>query len=457
VDKTNPVPADTPNRKALERFAVPGPNRLMFARIEDFKPVASQDENPQEYDAWIEVAIHANKFETKELEQAAASNLVPLDLVKEVRKSFRLELIRFDGKMSCVRWLEAPPILREAGITELYEIRLVPLDESPLTPVSVVFTQLPESLAEVRTKKSGEWLDRDGWVSAAGYYFKTMTVPGEQANALVGVPILLGKSVTLLAGPPVPPGNNPVAIDKTTRVFRFIKDKARIAPRPSPTDRQSPWEEAAAYDRVLLHASRFTTDELETHARKDLKFADLFLDESHSSYKLDLVAVEGRLISLRRFEPSAEVKAAGIHYLYEGWLIPKDEQSGNPVVIVFLEPLEGVEASGRVNVWVSFAGYSFKKMLYESAEKDPKNPNKNLNKYAPLLIGRQPIIRPDPSGPTSLTWSGFMLAAIIGGIVLIGCGGALAWWYRSGDRQARQEMDAVRSHNPFDTNTNPPA
>src|SRR5262245_65286610 len=65
VDKTNPVPADTLNRKALERFAVPGPNRLMFARIEDFKPVASQDENPQEYDAWIEVAIHANKFETR--------------------------------------------------------------------------------------------------------------------------------------------------------------------------------------------------------------------------------------------------------------------------------------------------------------------------------------------------------------------------------------------------------
>jgi len=34
--------------------------------------------------------------------------------------------------------------------------------------------------------------------------------------------------------------------------------------------------------------------------------------------------------------------------------------------------------------------------------------------------------------------------------------GALTWYFRSGDRRTKEEMDAVRSRNPFDAN-NPPA
>jgi hypothetical protein len=104
---------------------------------------------------------------------------------------------------------------------------------------------------------------------------------------------------------------------------------------------------------------------------------------------------------------------------------------------------------------VSFAGFSFKLMKYESAERDEKNPGKYVEKLAPLLIGKSPIPRRDPDGPTSLTWNRFVLGAIFGGLVLIAGAGVLTWWYRSGDRQARQEMDAVRSRNPFDPTDGP--
>ena len=64
----------------------------------------------------------------------------------------------------------------------------MPLDESPLMPVSIVFHQLPEALAAVKDKPilkdatASEWVEAKGYVSAAGYYFKTMSVPGDRAN-----------------------------------------------------------------------------------------------------------------------------------------------------------------------------------------------------------------------------------------------------------------------------------
>ena len=222
TDKRNPVPADSPRRQAYEKLKI-DKDRAMYAAIEDFKPVASQDKNPREYDAWIEFVLHASQQKTSELEDYAARNLIPLDLNKEM-KLHRTELVRFDGKLSCVRRLVPPPLLQVAGIAELYEARFVPLDESPLTPVSIVFIDLPESLAEVKKKKPEEWLDADGWITASGYFFKSMSVPGERGNAVVSLPLLIGKGITPLTGPPALDGN-PMALDKSLRVFDSIKDE----------------------------------------------------------------------------------------------------------------------------------------------------------------------------------------------------------------------------------------
>lgn len=479
IDNKNPVLADNPGRKSPADFAVSGLDRLMFAKIEDGKPVASEAENPHEYAAWCEVVGHAKKFDAADLERYAARDLTVIELVrvkggldrddptKPRGSPYRCDLIRFDGQLMYVRRLEAPKFFQnnpEFGVKELYEARLVPVDESPHLPVSIVFLDLPAALAAVKEKpipagsSASEWLDlKDAkqYVSAAGYYFKTMNVPGERASAVVGVPVLIGKSLTPLSGPPAPAGSDPTAIDTGLKLFEFIKDETEVI-RTAPNEVQ--WPEVAAYNRVLIHANRFSAEQLEEHALNDVKFADLFL-EGRTAFKLKLVKFEGRLISLRQTRANDDLRAAGVEQVFEGWLVPANEPRGNPVRIDFTEPLAGVEPTGRVNKWVSFAGYFFKKVRYESAEPDPKNPARNVHKYAPLLIGKCPIPRRDPDEPTAVTWSAFVLWAILGGALLIASAGVLTWYYRGGDRKAKQQMDAVRNRNPFDaTNTTgPPA
>jgi hypothetical protein len=446
LDSESPLPADSPRKKS-PRFAI-NTDRLMFSKIEDFKPVASPKENNDEYLAWVEVVMHAKRFTAADLEAAATRDLTPVDLIKPIRSAFRCELIRFDGKLVCARRLPAPAFFRdnpESGVKEMYEVRLVPLNESPLTPVSVAFLELPEALAKVRDAKPGEWVDADGWFSAAGFFFKTMSVPDDDAKQVL-VPVLIGKSVTPLPGPPVPPGSDPTALDPNARVYKFIRDET-FTIRNAPTDQT--WPELAAYNRVILHAHRFSAEQLEQHARADTTFADLF-EDVRRDFRLKNVKFEGRLISLRRSDPSKDLKLAGVDHVFEGWLVWKDEPRGNPMCVVFTEPLEGVEPVGRVNKWVTFAGFSFKKIRYTSGEPDPKDKNKTLDKYAPLLVGKRPILRTDPTTvPDTLSWDSFVWWVVGGIVVLVGGAGLLTWWYRGGDRVARKQIDNVRGKNPF--------
>jgi len=310
--------------------------------------------------------------------------------------------------------------------------------------VSFAFTELPAELAEVKKKAVGEWWDVDRWASAAGWFFKVkQDGPGAEA-----IPLLVGRSVTLHKSLPAQPGatpDNPAGLDKKLRVFQKIKDDAFIAKA------EDNWEEVSAWNRVLLHARRFTPEELEKHA-VELKFADLFTD-GRRDYKLDLVKFEGRLVMLSKMKPGDRLLAAGVETAYEGWLVPKDEPRGNPVCVVFTDPPEGVEPAGRVNKWVSFAGYSFKLLRYKSGERDKEDPSKNVTKRAPLLLGRAVIGRSDPDAPASLSWGAFANTVTLSVLGLLAAVGGLTWWYRRGDRRARQEVAAHRGRNPFGTTT----
>jgi hypothetical protein len=445
LDPNPAVPADAPKRKSHETFRLDTSGRI-FTRVEDFKPVARETENSDEYQAWNAVVVHAKRFPAAELEAYAAADLTPADLLNSLRGALRYELIRFDGKLVCVRRLPVTQYLKDnpqIGIGELYEARFVPLDESPQTPVSLVFTDLPDALRDVAHKPFGEWVDRTDWVTAAGFFFKTMNVPGEHGNAVVGVPVLVGRGVTLRAGPPEPVPGDPTALDPNVRVYKSVRDDVPLARS------DTPWQEVAAYNRVVVHASRFTPEQLEAHALADVKFADLYL-EARRDYRWKNVKLEGRLVRVRRMEVDDKLKAAGVEHLFEGWLIPPDEPRGNPVCVVYTEPLAGVEPGDHLNVWASFAGFSFKRMRYESAEPDPKHPGRYLAKQAPLLIGRGPIRRAaaEPALPVE-SWGVFVNAVIVCGALLVAAGGLLAWYYRRGDRKAKAEIAAVRTRNPF--------
>jgi hypothetical protein len=438
---------------------------LAAEAVDAAKKDANQYVNSDEYQAWTDVVLHARQFPNPVLEEYAARDLTRDDLTMVVNgipryTQNRLELIRFEGKLTRVRRLEASQGLKLHGTAEYYEALLVPVDE-PMPAewvktlawsVSVVFTELPEALAAVKQKPFGEWVEVDSWAAAAGFFFKVkQDAPGADA-----IPVLVGKSVTLLKGEPPVPGKNPAAIDPNLRVFRLIGNDETLARG------EDNWEEVSAWNRVLLHARRFPKEDLEKYA-SEISFSTLFRDghreinvrgktsfdyKGKRDYKLDLVKFEGRLIMLVKIKATDKLRAAGVETAYEGWIVPKDESHGYPICVVFTDPPEGVEPDGRVNQWVSFAGYSFKLLQYKSQERDAKDPNRSVTKRAPLLLGRGFTPLPDPGG-RPVSWGDFVAVAVAVVVVLLGFAVVVAWWFRRGDRMAKREIEAHRRKNPF--------
>ncbi|MDB5311596.1 MAG: hypothetical protein JWO38_5798 [Gemmataceae bacterium] len=470
VDERPPLPPEQPKLPPVRaKYRVPDQDRAMFlgykdpktgtvtGGIEDEKPLASEKQNQDEYNAWTEVVRHARQFTAAELAEHGVRDLTPDDLTfPSVRKYSRLELVRFDGQLMKARRVRATKALEAIGLEEVYEGWLLPPDEPPGNALCVVFTDWPADLPAppeiLPGHMGGESVTIDKWVAFGGYFFKLMLYPGPGADpndprgaGWSKAALLAGRSVTLLPGPP--PAATSIALDKNLRVFKLIRDN-------TPSGRtQSTWEELAAWNRVVLHARKFTPEDLETAANHDLKFADLY-EPHRTDYKLDLVSFQGRLIRLKKGEPTQRLTEAGVSAWYEGWLVPDGEPRGNPVCIVFTDLPPGLVPKPLMNVPVSFAGYSFKLLQYESGEQKKDDPSKHVWKGAPLLIGRSVIIRgtEDADGPS--TWASWFVPAIVGGLLLlIGTALTMSWWFRQGDRRARDEIDATRGKNPFAENS----
>jgi hypothetical protein len=101
-----------------------------------------------------------------------------------------------------------------------------------------------------------------------------------------------------------------------------------------------------------------------------------------------------------------------------------------------------------VNKWVSFAGYSFKLMRYESGERDKDD--HNVTKRTPLILGRAIIPQLDPDRPSTITWSAFVQVTLVVIFGLVAIAGGLTWWFRHGDKRSKEEIIAQRSKNPFE-------
>ncbi len=463
IDDRAPLPPSEPGRPpAAAKYRIPNPDRAIFTGtkdrfgiphggIEDDKPLASEKQNSNEYNAWTEVVLHARQFTAAELEQHAARDLTPDDLTFPIRKYFRLDLVGFEGKLTKLRRVRATRALEAVGVKEVFEGWLVPVDESPLNPVCIVFTELPGDFIKLpeleKGKDAGEPVEVDRWVRFAGYFFKLMLYPGpdaDPANSLGAgwkkAPLLVGKSVTPLPGPPAAAtGIRFSEEEKNLRIFKLIRDDAPRARE------ENLWEEVAAWDRVILHAHKFSPTELEQAARNDLGFADLFTD-GRLDYKLDLVKFKGEIRLVRETESTRRIVEAGIPKLYEAWLAPNDQP--NPICVILSELPPGHDPKSLKGQYVSVAGYSFKRMHYESGERRKDSPDRYVWKAAPLLIGHSVVLleRHD----VTAGWSEWFFPGIAAGIVfLVGAALILTWWYRSGDRMAREEIAAVRHQNPF--------
>src|SRR5437764_8920926 len=127
---------------------------------------------------------------------------------------------------------------------------------------------------------------------------------------------------------------------------------------------------------------------------------------------------------LRRMEPTDEMREAGVD-AYEGWLIPVGGHSVNPICVVFTELPAGLAVPAKasdVNRFVSFAGYSFKRLKYESGEEE--KPGQYKVRAAPMLIGHTVVPRPDPEGYEPLSWRTFVYGALgrVAGVLAVAFG-----------------------------------
>jgi hypothetical protein len=457
-DDTPPLPPQAGDAKwrskAAEAVRVPNPDRAIFkgrrdpksgfvsGGIEDDRPLASEKQNADEAAAWAEVVVHAAGFAAADLEKNAATDLTTDDLTHPVRRYFRLELVRFDGTLTRLRRVAPTASVRERnGPEALYEGWLVPVDTSPANAVRVVFTALPDGFpappAPAAGAAAGDWLDVNRWVTFAGFFFKLATDPDGSHRA----PVLVGKSVTPLPGPPAEAAE--VKLPTRYRVFRLVRDDAPISRDPAH------WEEGAAWGRAVLHARRFDPAALEAAALKGVTFADLF-QTGREDYQFKLVALKGRLIRVKRMEPPKRLAEAGVADLYEAWVVPETEPRGNPVCVVLTELPEGVEPAPLMNRQVTVAGYFFKLFHYESAEPKKDDPTRHEWKKAPLLIGHGLSLVPEPEGGPTI-WIRWFIPVIVGGIVTMALTAfLLSRWFRAGDRRARAEFENARlNQNPF--------
>lgn len=459
-DKIDDKPPIPPERRTLDaaKFRIDtekaiftgqkDKNGVIRGGIEDNRPLASEKQNADEYQAFTEVMLHAAQFSGADLAEVGRRDLTPDDLTYTARFQFRLDLIRFEGRLVKARRLRPTKALEDTGFKQIFEAWLVPEDESPGYPLALLFSQWPEGVPSPPDIPDGEpagaSLKIDKAVAFGGYSFKLMTYPGPTADpktptgaGWLKAPLLVGRSFQ-----PLDELTPKVPLDRNLRIFSMIRDKT------GRTESLEHWEELSAWNRILMHARRFTTEQLEAAAVRTVSFGDLF-QESRKDYRLDLVLLEGRLVRLKKGKSPEKLVEAGLESWYEAWIIPDRVAGGHPVCFVLSEPPAGMEPRETMDVPVRAAGYSFKLWRYESGEPDAASPNKNVQKYAPLLIGRSVTVKTSTVNVDEWWTQGFVPAVVAGVILIGGMALTLAWWYRRGDRAAKAEIEASRHKNPF--------
>jgi hypothetical protein len=210
--------------------------------------------------------------------------------------------------------------------------------------------------------------------------------------------------------------------------------------------------EHQAYCLTLIYAHRIPLDVLARQSLKEVPFANLVRDHIRRSYRNELIHVEGKLVRIRPLiKPPQMVKGdIKVKEIYEGWLFPKDDPNFSPITIVFTELPPELKIGDNLNYWVTFDGYYFKLMEYESQLK--RASGSNIRKLAPLLLGHSPQIAP---APESTSWLSFPetfvpIVILVIGVILMTTFG-LTMWFRRGDRQVRSQITHIQSStNPFE-------
>ncbi len=198
VDKKSiPTPLEKNSPKDSVKDRIPlGIDYLPFFRlVEDDATIRNENDNPDEFRAYNYTILHAHSFTVDQLHQYADNNLSFADLVKPSRKLFQFQLVEFSGRLVRIQPISKIPrsVQEEAPeIKTIYEGWLYPANDRNNSPISIVFTDLPEGMEPGR--------ELTYQVHFPGYYFKLMRYESSEKdekgkNIWRVAPLLIGRSV----------------------------------------------------------------------------------------------------------------------------------------------------------------------------------------------------------------------------------------------------------------------
>lgn len=240
-----------------------------------------------------------------------------------------------------------------------------------------------------------------------------------------------------------------LAFDKDRLYVKNIKDLRPLSLEGG--DDREPYED------VLLHAHKFTTNELTAASRRDVSYYDMMDDKGRrDELRFELVHLEGRLKRLKKITSLARLKSAGMTDLYEAWIYPKGGRGHDPVCVILSEPPAGLEPADDYTpgVPVSTSGYFFKVIEYPSNQPNPNDPNRTMFRRAPLLLGRGLTTGKDGEGLNASITDLATVSLVFGGVVIAALVGLTVWLRRTDAGSRRAYVNRLR--NPY-TPPPPPA
>jgi hypothetical protein len=137
--------------------------------------------------------------------------------------------------------------------------------------------------------------------------------------------------------------------------------------------------------------------------------------------------------------PSDIARRFDIDHYYEMEVFTDDSQN-YPLVFCVRELPAGFPTGGSIHIPIRVAGFFFKDWLYHTRGSGQGDAAGGRGQYAPLLIGRAPLVLAIEHGgkDTSQLVFGVLFVAALGGIW------AVAAWFARGDRRFRESVLAER-------------
>lgn len=200
--------------------------------------------------------------------------------------------------------------------------------------------------------------------------------------------------------------------------------------------------EVEAYWQTILAAASTGPEAFARANQPQLTRADLMNQPVRNRGKV--VQVKGRLVRLRRLEPSIMASQAGIPVIYEGWVIT-EAYGANPTCVLVVDLLPGLMPAETMDQDVRVEGYFFKRYRYQSAGPGPDGSPYRL---APLVIGRAFRLDNPPVAESfqEHLWVGKLLPWLL---VIVASSAAsvalLTFWFHRRDEAIRKRIRQLRS------------